>query len=408
MTRFTLLVLFAVSLIAGGVSLDRVFATAIDLGWLGELRTWLLVPLVAFVYLHFARGVSDFLIGRAFAYVALLFVALHLTVAVSFVWASNLSGARVVLADILFLIGAVFVGAVLALPDPQTLIDRLFRLFWVASVALLLVGFVLTGGVAGQVVSIGAGGIGTARLHGSATLASLYLWRTTGAAWWLVPVPLQLASMVLSGARAPGLALLCAVFLLSLRSMANRSRRLNSSLAFFAIVGCALIALGISGSLTLILDVLEQSLFVSRGGRTTIYLADRDVIFKDAWEQFLENPLGGVGLGNYVGPFGEAYPHNIVLSYIIDGGVAALLILLVIAGFAAWSLLTTVNPERYASLCMSLYFLICSLFAGSYYDARGAWVFLMASLVPVVRARVRVGTVLRKDQSSLPQDISSG
>jgi O-antigen ligase len=196
--------------------------------------------------------------------------------------------------------------------------------------------------------------------------------------------------MVFSGARAPIAALILAAPLLVLRLHVPQ-RPLSAWFSITAVlVASSSLALLANSWLAAVIAVFRRSVFgVTAGGGGSLYLADRDVIFLDAVRQFVAAPIGGIGLGSYRGPFGEEYPHNIILNYAVDGGVLPLLLMGAIAAIGVSRLFLTRVPEAYGSLCMSAYFFGGSFFAGSYYDARGMWLFLLLGLIPIWRIRVR-------------------
>jgi O-antigen ligase len=112
-----------------------------------------------------------------------------------------------------------------------------------------------------------------------------------------------------------------------------------------------------------------------------IYLADRDTIFLTAWEGFSSNIVGGIGIGTYVGPFGELYPHNIALSFAVDGGIVSLVGFVLVVMWPIARILRTKDAWAIGALSAGLFFLVASLFSGTYYDARFVWVFLLLGLL---------------------------
>jgi O-antigen ligase len=128
--------------------------------------------------------------------------------------------------------------------------------------------------------------------------------------------------------------------------------------------------------------VASNLVSISSSGQPSsgIYLADRDVIFNDALRTFMTAPLTGLGIGSYRGPFGEEYPHNLLLMYAVDAGAVALLLLLAMVGMFIVQLLRARTASAVGVAAVGVFVLVAAMFAGSYYDARLFWFMSFALL----------------------------
>jgi len=373
---------FITTLLLGGASLERLDDAFGELGVFGEVRFAGMLLVATALTLFMAAPRRPPLSGPLFAWLLLL-AALHAEVAASWLWSDRTPYAKAQLLEVGFSAAAL----ALAVPLVRDAPERCLRLFLVvlygSAVAFVLVSLVLSGAPAGELAGAGAGGIGGARLLCMGVLAAAWLMREGGRHAWLllVPVPLMLAGAVVSGSRAAVLALLIALGVSWLHWRSDRdgsttagshSRRGMS----------ALLAVGLLAAVTVpftraIGQIWLEQLLASSSAAGGIYLADRDVIFADAWQQFSIHPLGGIGIGSYIGPFGEQYPHNLLLSFAIDAGAFALAgaFLGITAGFAV--LVGQRSTAAGAALAGASFFAVVSFFAGSYYDARFLWVFLL-------------------------------
>jgi O-antigen ligase len=185
---------------------------------------------------------------------------------------------------------------------------------------------------------------------------------------------------MLSGSRAAFLALLVALaFLFVRRKRVGHGRRASWTVRITAVVlaliGTVAFFLSPFG-LTIIEGFVISNLApASRqpGAQEAIYLADRDVIFQHAFSTATQHPAAGLGVGSYRGPFGEEYPHNLVLMYAVDAGIVAAGLLLAFIVHFSWRSLAARAQWGVGAATTGGFLLIASLFAGSYYDARVFW-----------------------------------
>jgi len=366
------LVLLAL-LLVGGFSLSRIDSSW-ESGLDGELRYWIgaFLALIAVAKATSAGTVRSDRLLRSWLTFAVL---LHALVAVSVVWSPTppATGPTAVL-DLGLLIGILLVSPAIFSGFRDGGVSMLLRAVCWTSFVLVIIGLVLQGGVVGEITQMGAGSIGMSRIVGIGIIGAIYFWKKTGQLWWLVPVPMMLSSILVSDTRAAVLGLAIAVLLLVFAKASLLSA--FRAVILFAVGAVAMFA---SGSGREAMRTFWESIWA--GGE--IYISGRDLLFRDAWELFLQHPWLGAGHGAYYSEYTEStYPHNLVLNVAADTGGAGLLLfgsavtLLMMRWFRPRSLENTVAGFA------GLYSLICCMFAGSYYEARFMWVFFFLYMLP--------------------------
>lgn len=380
---------YFVTLIVGGASLARLNEALVELGALGELRfVGILLVATAVALVLLALPPRRPLPVYAGAWIALL-VLLHVCVAVSWLWSDRTTFSDTQLYELTLLGAVLWLAVVLCRHDPAGAIRMLMLVFYVVALSFTVVASGLMGEPAGELSALGAGGIGTARVLGMGVLAAALFAVESGRRAWLLPVPAMLAGMLLSGSRAAILALvLSLVFVWARRGVIAAAERRHQG-RFVSLAQFGVAAILVAGLLLMpygksLMTSFVQSLILGSSDEVVgpqVYLADRDVIFADAWSQFLSHPLGGLGVGSYTGPFGELYPHNLFLGFAVDAGFLAVALCL---GLLVYGMLRPASSRfglTQAALAGALFFTIASLFTGTYYDARFVWLFLMLGLM---------------------------
>ena len=101
--------------------------------------------------------------------------------------------------------------------------------------------------------------------------------------------------------------------------------------------------------------------------------------------------VAGSGLGTYLGPFGRTLAlDNLALNFAVDGRVLGLLGFVVVLYWPIQRIIRSRDSLALGALMSGLFFLVASLFAGTYYDARFMWVFLMLGMLCVDQPRVKL------------------
>lgn len=374
-----------ISWIVGAASLARLSPDWTAYWPFIEFRFMLLLPLLALMYVCYARGLLRGSVSTLDLFWLAALLMAHLMVAASWSW-STADATRIrELYEVLLLVAMLPIAVILASRDPSAFLELIFKVAYWAGVLVTVLALALFGTVAGELGAIGAGGIGLSRASGLATIGGLYLWAKDGRSRWLLPVPFFIGTILLSGSRAAALALgvsLLGLFLrwASVRS-GNRRSGVGSILAgLLLLVGLlAAMALTEAGRQAVVVFVLQS---FSGGDLESgqLYYADRDVIFRDAWTRFTASPWIGAGLGSYYGPFSEEYPHNLFLSFAVDGGLAPLVLAsgCALLPFVGW--MRSKSRESSFAYAAAFFFLVVSFFAGAYYDARWFWLFSLLGM----------------------------
>lgn len=325
------------------------------------------------------------------------FAAVHILVLASALWSSTPWMLDQQVKDLLLLLVFMFTYVQLFGREPEYAVQTLFA----SSIALSVPFLALMLSAAGSGEWSGAGGIGMARLFGLATIAIVYDHLRTGRRYGLLLLPALAAGIMVSGSRAALLALIVALAFLFLRRKRVQNGRRGSwtvrvvaaALALIGTVAFFLTPLGlgiIEGFLVSNLTPASREL----GAPEAIYLADRDVIFKHAFSTAVQHPAAGLGVGSYRGPFGEEYPHNLLLTYAVDAGIVAVGLLLAFIVHFGWRSLRARADWSVGAATAGMFLLVASLFAGSYYDARVFWFmsFALTAAGAVQWAGVRLPT----------------
>jgi O-antigen ligase len=390
---------FLATVLLGGASLERLGDSFGELGALGEAR-FVGLLLVATALVVIAPGLrARPSPPRLLTAWLLLLAVLHALVAASWLWSDRTPYAKAQLLDVALTGVVVALAAVLFRETPERGIHFTLVSFYVAALLFVLASLALSGGLAGEITGVGAGAIGSARILCMGVIAAIWLMRDAGRRGWLLllPTPLMLAGAVAGGSRAAVLALAFALGVSWLRWSADGASRQAieppsraAAAGVAGLVSLSILALPFTRALG---QLWLQQLLTPAGAAGGVYLAGRDVIFADAWRQFSANALGGLGIGSYIGPFGEQYPHNLLLSYAIDAGAVALLCAVVAIGAGFRGLLGQRTAPAGAALSAATFFAVTSCFAGSYYDARFLWIFLLFGLALREPRGARAGVI---------------
>jgi O-antigen ligase len=401
-------IFMSVSLV-GAFSLQRLSPGLEALGLLAEPRFVLAVTVSALAVLGWSGGAGRIRVDRQLACLLVLFVALHGLVACSYFWSFDPWFAPQQLADLSILMLSLMAFVALFCDEPLASV----RVVTHVAVALALIVGVLWAASGFEQGAYGIGGIGAARLFGAAILAVLFVrYRTGRVSILLLSVPFAVGILV-SGSRASLVALLPALIAIWLGReriaggvVRGTGRELIGALCLLAVLGgLALTPPGAELWDAMLLALLGPP--AGAGGVDSVYLADRDAIFLHALQTFGDSALSGLGVGTYRGPFGEEYPHNLVLGYAVDAGIVAVLLFCgLLSGFLILSARARAPLEAFA-VAIALFTLVASMFAGSYYDARMFW-FMFAALAMQSSLRathgVPGGSSLPKRESASPLD----
>lgn len=381
--RKYLILLVLSTLIIGGLSLGRLNPVYENLGFLGEVRYWLfyiLALLMAVTMLHRSRT----LIPSSVKKCMFLSIVLHGYIILSFWWAPDRAVATSKIPDIFLLIGILFLAPFIFSYAPQKSSQYLLKTFWIVALIFTIGGITNYWTDDGGLKAFWAGSIGSARIWATGILCAIYLWVKNKKYYFLFPIPLLLAGVIFSTNRGAFLALAIAsfLFLLSIRKMLKINKILFSLILLLPILFLLYSIPSVQERLPLFLFSLVGGYDFKQLGFENLYWGDRDILFFFAWVIFTENPLTGGGLGSFDFLTGELYPHNLILNIASDGGLVGLFLflLVVILFFRRWFL--PKNLEQMTAFCLGIFYFICSMLAGTYYDARFMWLFFLLYLMP--------------------------
>jgi O-antigen ligase len=380
---------FFLSTLAGGLSAARFDPAYERLGLLGEARVWFLVALFGILgCCGLVRGRSAPRSPDGVAGWTITVVVLHVYLACSALWAPDPLAAWSQVADLILLILLLIVTLRVFSNVPAPNVELFLRLFFWTSL-LLLVGAVPSYlADLGELSSLATGAIGLSRTAATGALVAVYFWVKTGRVRWLMAFTPLVLGVLFSGSRNVALALVFATLLF----LVTARKRLGPRALRVGLVGVAAIA-GVGLAL---IPALVDNLFrfwaslaivgADRVTLETLYVADRDILFGEAWRLFGEAPTLGIGLSGYTQVTGEVYPHNLVLNIAAEGGIVGLVLLLppLVLLVMRWPL--PKDLHHLVALSLGTLYLVASMFAGSYYDARLAWVFFTLYMMPAQRS----------------------
>jgi len=380
--KYTIALLF-LTLLAGRFSLARVSQEFGDLGFIGEVRYWLFGGLVIMVSANLLkrRGAGpNKHVWRWVKWVALL----HVYLAMSAFWAPEFNQAIEILFQLLLIIALLLMAAFLFSESQEKSIELCVKLFICAAFVYVLGGISRYWGDSywgdGFRMAAFEGGANVfVRVMGSGLLAVTYLWAKTKRNYWLLFAPLFLMCAVLSGSRGGLIAITLGYLVFIALILRDTPRRLAG----------ILLVIGLSSVLFSVSPVQETvaTFWNERFVQQTfynMYYSDRDVLFAEAWEMFVNQPIVGVGLNGfkYETITNEPYPHNLILSIASEGGCVGLVLFLIsmVLLIARW--FRPMALEHKVAFSLGILYFVANMFSGYYYDARFMWFFFLLYLMP--------------------------
>lgn len=374
-------------LVIGGLSVDRLAGPYFELGHLGELRFILIaIAVCCAAILSLRPGSRDGGTRESLLWVAGV-CGLHCLLILTWFWSTRSDFSTNQLFENVLLILALLAANRLFASSPGTYLLAFQWLSILIVVVITVAGLISGGTVQGEAGAIGAGGIGTARAVAVCFIYLAYLFLQRQKLVFLLPMPVLLLEMALSGSRAAFLGLVVGLAILWVfrKRLSTGSPFGWGALLLLIAVGAAVFAVGLSWAPTreIIVDFVVSNLVIDPAASQAqgLYLADRDLIFASAWKHFLDYFYTGSGLGSYTGPFGEQYPHNLVLNFADDAGLGAIVVFLALLAWPVLRLMRGRGSLAILALANTGFYAVVSLFTGTYYDARFIWVFLLLGLL---------------------------
>jgi len=369
-------------MLVGGFSLTRIESGFEELGVFAEARYSIgfLLTLAMLGPIAIRRPP---VVGRSvWAWIGLV-VSLHALVATSTLWSQELPAGSGPILDIALLVVVLLLAVFIFGRSPESGIHVLLKGAVVASVVLMTVGIVVSGQIVGELTQFGAGGIGVARLYGLAIIAAIYLWQKGESKFWVAAVPVCLTGAMLSGSRAAVLGVILTTCLL-VPVVVRSSKRAAAMLFIVIAVASTVIFTTTTGmeASELFWSTMWLGDRSDSPGLDALYFADRDRFLSESWELFKEYPVWGAGYGSFAQVSDVAYPHNLLLSITVDTGMVGLLLFGAIAMLLVRRWFRVRSLQHTFAAMAGFFYFICSMFAGSYYDARLMWLFLLLYILP--------------------------
>lgn len=253
---------------------------------------------------------------------------------------------------------------------------------WVLSLTALI-GLVSLLGIAGggelARASVLAGGPNTfGRMMGLLAVACLATWRRRGTTWLWVPMAIVAGFLVVtSGSRGAMLSLIAAVAAFFLIERIQFTR---------------LVALGAAGAAAVFailsfttLGAVARELFAIRVVKLSIqdgYTAGRDLVYRDAIELGMANPIAGAGLAGFPAMGLGSYAHNLFLEAFSEGGAIAVVLISILVLSAILHFARNRRLYDGATIAGLALVTVFAQFSGDLYDNRMLFLLLMLALIP--------------------------
>lgn len=382
------------TMVVGGASLAR-FGLSESWGLIGEIRYW-------FFYILVLTYIPTLIFRRTWSQKAeytthaslvrlwvLLVIVLHGYIILTAFWTPNTENAIRLLLDILLLIALLLIALSVFSRSPEQSTYVLLKIFYVISLVVMIAGVPSFMSNKEEITFPGGGVIGFSRIVGAGVLISMYHAVKTNRIYWLLPIPAFILGVLFSGSRTAVLALAVVVplFLLLLLFTPNVYNRKKVLFNSFLVLICIALLIP-SPIIKEKLLSFWSSWWLPMSEPLTVeslYVADRDILFASALDLFREHVLFGAGLGAYEVQIGTdlyTYPHNLILNIASDGGIIGLILVGCSFCFLVFRWFRSILLEHTIAFCLGVFYLISSLFAGTYYDARFMWMFFLLFMMP--------------------------
>ena len=396
------LVLLLVLLLGGSFTLDRISGSlpAIDLRWIG-----LAAAAVPFALWGPGRPtvrgtpvlvVSWWLAWATWLGISALWAPSHARLA------DNLTGLVVLAATVLM------AGRIVQRDQDPRLLELLWWFFFTVGWLYLLAALAAGPGAQGRYAAFGGGPNVFVRVMVFALVSAVALW-LSGRRWAIAALPAFLLGAVLSGSRGG----LLGLFVVGLVLAVPMLRRLPARIVWGSLLTTVVAAVVVVTTVPSLRGFV-QARFVDQTLEQR-YGSGRGQIYVDVLHIATGHPVVGAGLDSYyalIGRFQEfQYPHNLVLATVADGGVVGLVLLVA----AVVSMTRAVRRDQEGRIVSPLllaagwFVLIASMFSGTYYDSRFAWLFLVLAMVaPAPSTAPTRGRGARRDVTWWSETLPEG
>lgn len=364
----SLLALYYLGLLSGRFTLERLGTRLEPTSTLSQVSLWFLGVII------FGLAIRWSVWGHARPRNSLqtkwlgAVVIFHAYIALSILWAPRPDRSLPRLWELAIVIAYILIAPAVLAEDSTFAIDLTFKFWFWTAVVYAAAGLYGIWWSWGRMAAFGGGPNVFGRVIATGIFASLYLWAVKGNLRWFLALPFLIPCLIASGSRG-GVVALAVTLPFALMAILRTSGRIRG-----LIVGGAFTTLILSQWLWETFADVWRFRFVELTFERR-YVADRDILFEDAWRIFLENKWFGAGLDGYSQTTGSSYPHNLVLQVLAEGGLVGIVLLVVILCFLLRRFTFPRKLGHIAAFWCGTFYFVASLFSGTYLDARNIWIF---------------------------------
>lgn len=405
-TTKALIILFTLTMFAGGYGLARISVEFVSLGELQYIRTWFMLALTgAIIGLLLSRKWQMEHYGLA-GWWAILIAILHIYLTFSSVWAPQPALALALISQVMLV--AILIVFVLPIFSPHIAHNTTFFLFLILGASLLYA----LGGIAGygawslgntgRMAAFGGGPNVFVRIMCMGMFIAVFFANLKRSWYFFLPIPILLICALLSGSRG-GLIAFTITFPLFLFFVlpGKGLKRLFPLLFTIALFGAAYPFVSATEAWQKVVGWRFSTATFEEG----YGLDGRLSIFDDARQMFLDHPVGGVGFDGFRQSNEHIHAHNLFLQFAAEGGSIALILLGLLFVMLLLSLFRRQNILQITLIAMGFYHLLAGMWSGSYFDARWMWLFFLLYLLTIAQPsrKPSSSTVISRSNNQAPR-----
>lgn len=375
------IVVLFVAFLAGKFSLVRIDDRFEYLGGIAYVAYWFVPPLLLLVLLslnwsRYHMPVLAPALSRSFGAFALSTSILNIYMALSSAWAMY---PDIDLANQLLLVVVLLAVTCLFLRWGTEKQLNLILIITFGSGLVYAAGSLAGGLDVGRLAAFGGGPNVFVRVTGSGLVAGLYLFFAQRKRFVIWAFPVLLLAALGSGSRGGAIGLAVSVLFVALFVLPLYYRWRTIFWVGIVLIISAWITYSLIRDSELMRTIWLRYVVLTEQG----YLAGRDIRMSAAWYLFLDRPWIGAGLNGFKSATGfPDYPHNLLLQVASEGGILGLIPLLIglVLLIYRWFQPRSVEHDFVLAICL-LYF-VASQISGQIYDARFAWFYGLAYMLP--------------------------
>lgn len=382
--RTVAITILFLTFLAGQFSLGRIGQAYGSFGIFGEPRIIMLFVLAVFALpLAFKsynkNDITRHLKDRNISLWLFLLIIVFAYMCISVMWSKEAAYARDNALSVLLL--AVMMLFTYAITRNETIesIDLFLLLFFIAAIIYAIGGLAGFGfwDFRGRIAFLWGGSNGYVRIVSTGLIIALYFWEVTKRKIFLIFIPLLFLTALLSGSRGGVISLLIIMPLAYVVIIHDYGKRV----AFFSLISLTVAVLFFAPFTSSFRTMLENRFPVSRSDLVEKYEHSRKPWFSKSLDALDDETLLGVGIGG-LQAYGINYSHNIVLNFAAEGGALGLILLLLTALPLIFRLSRYRSLQTNVCLLLGLFYLLTSMFSGSYFDQRFMWLFFLFYMYP--------------------------